>query len=190
MTPYRRGMLISGREAVRILLTRGAMTGEAQARGLLRAGAAGRGVVADTGVLFERDAVTELADRPWLDRSAQEAACPLGSYVARLPRTTSVDLTRPWAEIAQQVSPIPTMPPMTTTLLGVSIRAAGRLPWVATLHGFVVLGGDLAGIRVDDQDVRRFRLEPPGEWFAAWRHRRVALSRGGRPWVINRGRVP
>jgi hypothetical protein len=82
------------------------------------------------------------------------------------------------------------MPAMTTTLLEVSVRAIGRLPWVATLHGFVVLGGDLTGIRVDDQDVRRFRLEPPGEWFAAWRQRRIALSRGGRPWVINRGRVP
>src|SRR4051794_22895954 len=57
-------MLIAGREAVRILQTRGAMPGEAQARGLLRAGAAGPGVIADTGVLFERDAVTELADRP------------------------------------------------------------------------------------------------------------------------------
>jgi hypothetical protein len=41
-------MLISGREAVRILRTRGAMTREAQARGLLRAGAAGPGVIADT----------------------------------------------------------------------------------------------------------------------------------------------
>jgi len=180
-------MLISGREAVRILLTRGAMTGEAQARGLLRAGAAGPGVIADTGVLFERDAVIELADRPWLSRSAQDDACPRGSYLARLPRTTSVDLTRPWAEIAQEVSPIPAMPAMTTALLAVSIRAAGRLPWVATLHGFVVLGGDLSGIPVDEQGVRRFRLEPPGEWFAMWRHRRVALSRGGRPWVINRG---
>ena len=117
-------MLISGREAVRILRTRGAMTGEAQARGLLRAGAAGPGVVADTGVLFERDAVIELADRPWLERSAQEDACSRGAYVARMPRTTSVDLTRPWVEIAEQVSPM------------------------------------------------------------------VAPSRGGRPWLIIRGRVP
>ena len=117
-------MLISGREAVRILRTRGAMTGEAQARGPLRAGAAGAGVIADTGVLFERDAVIELSDRPWLDRSAHEDVCPRGSYLARLPRATSVDLTRPWVEIAEQVGPM------------------------------------------------------------------VALSRGGRPWVIIRGRVP
>jgi hypothetical protein len=104
-----------------------------------------------------------------------------GGYLARLPRTTSVHLTRPWVEIAEQVSPIPTMPAMTTTLLGVSVRAIGRLPWVATLHGFVVLGGDLTGSG-----------STIGTSVASGSSRPASgsPSRGGRPGVIIRGRVP
>ena len=181
-------MLISGRQAVRILLTRGAMTGQAQARSLLRAGAAGPGVVTDTGVFFDSDVVKALADRTWLDENAQDDACPQGAYIARLARTTSIDLTRPWAEVAAQLDRVPTLPIMTAALLGVSVTAAGRLPWVATLHGFVVLGADLTGIESRHDRGTRFRLEPPGDWFAAWRHRRVAGSRGGRSWVIRRAR--
>jgi hypothetical protein len=181
-------MLISGREAVRILLTSGAMTGEAQARGMLRAGAAGPGVITDTGVFFDREAVRALASRPLLDDDGQQEACPRGVYLARLSRSSGIDLTRPWADIAEQVDRVPAMPTMTTALLEVSVRITGRLPWVATLHGFVVLGADLTGLDVRS-DGHRFRLDPPGEWYAAWHHHRVASKPGGRPWVIRRPRA-
>jgi hypothetical protein len=184
-------VLVSGREAVRILLGRGGMTGEAQARQLLRAGAAGPGTITGTGVFLHEEPVRELADRPWLDEPAQDEACPRGVYLARLARGTQLDLTRPWPEITAQVVRMPPMPAMTTALLGVSVHAAGgRLPWVATLHGFVVHGADLTGFDTEDADDRRFLLEPPGAWFDTWRHRRVAARRGGRPWVIRRPRVP
>jgi hypothetical protein len=141
-------MLVSERQAVRILLTRGQMTGEAQARHLLRAGAAGSATIADTGLLFDSERICELAQRPWLDDHAQEDACPHGVYVARLARATEVDLTRSWREISGQVGRMPAMPTMTTALLAVSVTAAGgRLPWVATLHGFVVHGADLTASR-------------------------------------------
>ncbi len=180
-------MLISGREAVRILLTRGAMTGEAQARALLRSGAAGPGIVTGPGVLFDQDHVRALADRPWLDASAQEDACPQGVYLARISRTALIDLTRPWPDVAAQLDHVPPMPVMTTALLELRVRASARFPWVATMHGFVVFGADLTGLETLEAGGLRFCLEPPGEWFASWRGRRLESPRGGRPWVIQRG---
>jgi hypothetical protein len=177
-------MLVSGRQAVRLLLARGATSGEAQARSLLRAGAAGRGVVTGAGVLFDGDAVRALADRPWLDEAAQREACPHGAYIARLSRSSSVDLTRPWAAVVGSVDGAPRMPTMTAALLGVLVTAAGCLPWIATLHGYVVLGADLHGFESDQARLTRFRLAPPGDWFRAWSGYRVAGPRGGRPWVI------
>ncbi|HET7070869.1 MAG TPA: hypothetical protein VFI40_08600 [Nocardioides sp.] len=182
-------MLVSGRHAVRLLLVHGAATGEAQARALLRAGAAGIGTITDTGVFFDGDRVRELAERSSLDRQAQEASCPRGVYIARLSRATVLDLTRPWADVTRQVNRVPRMPTMTVALLEVHLRIAGRLPWVATLHGFVVHGAELVGFETDPDGVGRFRLEAPGEWFAAWRDRRLPGTPGGRPWVIRRPTV-
>jgi hypothetical protein len=102
----------------------------------------------------------------------------------------SVDLTRPWREVTARVNRMPVMPTMTTVLLGVSVTAAdGRLPWVATLHGVVVHGADLTGFETDEAGDRRFRLQPPGEWFDTWRQHRVASRPGGRPWFIRRPRM-
>jgi hypothetical protein len=81
------------------------------------------------------------------------------------------------------------MPALTTALLGVSLTSAGRLPWIATLHGYVVLGADLTGLDSDRDGVTRFRLERPGDWFVAWSGHRLPGSRGGRPWVIRRPRA-
>jgi hypothetical protein len=172
-----------------MLMTRGGVKGEAQARALLRTGAAGWGTVTDTGVLFDDEAVKALADRPWLSESAQEETCPDGVYLARLARSVPLDLTRPWAEVVAGLERLPSMPPLTTALLSVSVSVAGRLPWVATYHGFVVVGADLVGLRTDATGTTTFRLEPPGDWFEAWRETRVRLSRGGRPWVIRQPRA-
>ena len=184
-------MLISGREAVRILLKCGGMTGEAQARALLRTGAAGWGTVTDTGVYFQSEDVIALADRPWLSRSAQEDACPHGAYLARVSRSVTLDLTRPWTEVAASLAGVPTMPTMTSALLTASVTAqpSGGLPWVATLHGFVVLGADLVGLATDAEGVNTFELQPPGDWFDAWHETRIRVTRGGRPWVIRRARA-
>jgi hypothetical protein len=184
-------VLVSGRQAVRILLTRGSMTGEAQARGLLRAGAAGPGTITAAGVLFDAEHVGALADRPWLEDHAQEEACPLGVYIGRLARTVEIDLTRPWPEVTARIDRRPTMPTMTAALLEASVTAAGgRLPWVATLHGFVVHGADLTGFDVAEDARTRFRLEQPGPWFDAWRQHRITVRPGDRPWRVRRPRVP
>jgi hypothetical protein len=173
-------MLISGREAARILLVRGGMAGEAQARAILRSGAAGPGIVTGPGVLFEQDLVHALADRPWLDRTAQEATNRFGVYIARLSRTLTVDLTRPWPEIAAQVDRVPPMPVMTRALLELTVRVSTRLSWVATPHGNTPARRSRRS---------RFRLEPPGGWFESWREHRLDTPRGGRPWLIRRARA-
>jgi hypothetical protein len=108
-------------------------------------------------VFFDSAAVQTLADRPWLDETAQLEACLRGAYIARLPREGSWDLTRPWAEVASQVDRVPTMPAMTLALLGVSVTVAVRLPWIATLHGFVVVGADLVGLAPHENGVNRFQ---------------------------------
>jgi len=47
---------------------------------------------------------------------------------------------------------------------------AGRLPWVATICGFV--------------------LESPGEWFAAFDGRRLPSTVGGHSWLLWTPDVP
>jgi hypothetical protein len=49
------------------------------------------------------------------------------------------------------------MPAMTLALLGVSVTVAVRLPWIATLHGFVVVGADLVGLAPHENGVNRFQ---------------------------------
>jgi hypothetical protein len=181
-------MLVSGREAARILIATGAVTGEAQARAVLSAGLAGGGVRAGSGLLYDNEVVERLAQRPWLSREEQHVACPQGVYVARLSRATRLDTTQPWDAVISQVDRMPKIPVLSTALLGVCISVAGgRLPWVATLHGFVVVGADLTGFKTGAE--RQFRLAAPGEWFASWEGRRIPSGRGGRSWVIRMPRA-
>jgi len=142
------------------------------------------------GVYFERDDVVALAERPWLSQAAQRAATPDGVYLVRLARSVTLDLTRPWSETAQVLAAAPRMPPMTSAVLSAMVSAFGRLPWVATMHGFVVWGADLVGLGRGEEGATTFRLEPPGAWFEAWRDTRVRSAPGGRPWVLRgpRGR--
>jgi hypothetical protein len=106
-----------------------------------------------------------------------------------LSRASTVDLTARWGDIARHIDRVPVMPALTLALFEVSQRVTGRLPWIATLEGFVVLGADCIGVHTDPDGDRRFILEPPGAWFSAWDRHRLQGSRGGRPWVIRRPRA-
>jgi hypothetical protein len=188
-------MWVTEREAIRLLGD--AVVGRAQAEAVLRAGLAGpRHPLPGghtTAVLYDEGAVLELAARPTLDLPSASAttalsqACPHGLYLARLRRATDLDVTQEWERAVAQVATMPAMPAMTAALLDAWVRAWGRLPWIATLCGFVVLGADLTGTVSGTGGVpagRRFVLEPPGPWFAALRGRRLPTGRGGRPWVL------
>ncbi len=173
---------MTGRAAARALS--GVVGSEEQARILLRAGACGSTHPGGAVLLYDEQRVQAVAGRPFVEETALVSACPHGLYVSRLARTAALDLAQSWDLVASQVRQRPVMPPMTAALLAARVRLAGRLPWVATLCGFVVHGADLTGFGTEPDGRDEFRLEPPGEWYEHLEQRWLPTGRGGRPWVI------
>jgi hypothetical protein len=90
----------------------------------------------------------------------------------------------PWAEAAESLSDQPSLTAMSRALLAARIAGHGRLPWVATLFGFVLLGADAVGVWSDGERIRTaFDLEPPGAWFGAVEGSRLRTRRG-RPGLL------
>jgi hypothetical protein len=175
-------VLVSGREATRML--RPVARGDAQSRVLLRAGLAGDGVDSSAGTLYDEEAVRSVVDRPVVRDSDLLSWDLPGVYVARLSRTTPLRVSEPWRGRARAVSAVPPMSAWSLSLIGVQVSVWGRLPWVATLGGFVVVCADLVGLTPDEECGNRFQLEPPGPWHAAVEGRRWPTGRGGRPWYV------
>jgi hypothetical protein len=174
-------MLISGRQAGRIL--RDVLSSDEQARLLLRTGIAGRGTETGRGLLFDEPAVHEVRLRPTVDRHELRRVCPHGIFVARLPRTAELDLTRPWTGVSEQVRQIVSAqrPPttMTAALIGAQIRAWGPLPFAATFFGYVVLTADLLLLAGSE-----LRLARPSRWAGAVEGRLLHTPAGGRPGYL------
>lgn len=174
-------MLVTGREAARLLWH--VVSSDEQARLLLRTGIAGEGTRTSTGVMFEESAVRALGMRPRVDPRDLVPRCPQGLYIARLPRTTPLDLTRPWEEVGQLVTATirqqRPMPALTAALVGVRIQVWGSLPLAATFLGFVVLVGDVTRLDRDG-----LHVDPPGPWADVVRDRWLPTSKGGRPWFL------
>jgi hypothetical protein len=175
-------MLVSRREAVRIL--RPVVRGEAQARSLLASGLAGEGVSTGLGKLYDDARVRSLLDRPLVDEDDLVRHRLPGLYVARLARDVAFRAGDPWPEIAAAVSRMPEMPPLSAALLGVQVRAFTRLPWVATVAGYIALGADLVGFERGEDGTNRFVLQQPGAWWAFLSDRRFPTRPGGRPWHV------
>lgn len=177
-------MWVSGREAVGILTP--VVAGAAQARILLRAGLAGHALEVRRR-LYDEGQVRALAERPLVEESALPVLCPHGLYIARQPRSVIVDAGSRWEDLTAALGGMPRMPGLTAALLSVRLGVAGRLPWVATICGFVLVGADLTGFCEDRSGAGRgttFDLERPGEWFAAFDARRLPTTVGGRPWHL------
>jgi hypothetical protein len=182
-------MLISGREASRILAP--VVSGDAQARCVLRSGLSGSGVETRSGRLYDEQRVFALAARPLVEETDLLTACPDGLYIARLPRSASVDATQPWEALTRELGWMPAMPGLTAALLGVRVKVCARLPWVATLCGFVVAGAEIVGFREVPGAGTAFVLEPPlGDWFSLLESRRLPTTVGGRPWHLWTPPVP
>ena len=79
---------------------------------------------------------------------------------------------------------------MTAALLAARVRIFGRLPWIATLCGFVVLGADLTGFCVGPDGQVGFRLEPPGRWSEVVEGRWFPTGSGGRSWATRDPPLP
>jgi hypothetical protein len=173
--------LVTGRRAARQL--RDVLSSDEHARLLLRTGIAGRGEQTSNGVLFDDARVAELCHRPAVDRKELARRCPHGLMVVRLPRSTRLDVTGSWREVADQVVEATSrqrpMTPWSVALASVRIRAWGPLPLAATLLGYVVLPADLTGLGEHGPV-----LAPPGSWAGAVEGRRLHTPRGGRAWRL------
>ena len=191
-------MLVSGREAIRIL--KPVVSGDKQAQRVLRSGLAGAAIATPAGPMYDEQLVRALVGRPFVDVSRLVTVCPHGLYISRIARTVEVDASAPWPDLVDALALVPAIPTLSMALLEVQMTAWDGLPWVATLCGWVVLGGEAQGIRgqgttrqrITRQGIqgdeapgrRSFDLRPPGDWFGAFEGRRLPTSRGGRPWYL------
>jgi hypothetical protein len=173
---------ISERGAAEILTSVG--ISREQARLLLHTGVAGPGERVGRTTLYDETRVREVASRPPVDEHHLRRVCPVGVYVARLARDRSLDTSAAWEDQARAVAPQTPLPPMTGAVIGVRHRlAGGRLPWVATVSGFVVFGGEATGWRRDEDGSSVVDLEPPGPWYQHVAERWFAFGRG-RHWCL------
>ena len=175
-------MMVSERAAAGILGAVG-LTRE-QARVLLRTGVAGTGERVATARLYDESRVRDVAGRPPVDGYRLREACPAGVFVARLSRDRALDVTARWEDQVRAVAPQPVLPPMAAAVVGVRWRmAGGRLPWVATVSGFVVLGGEATGWRSSEEGRSEVELAPPGSWYEDVGGHWFAFGRG-RHWCL------
>ncbi|NYD40334.1 hypothetical protein [Nocardioides panaciterrulae] len=172
-------MLISGRQAVEVLA--GAGVTRRQARAALAARLAGEPVVTRGARLYREEAVIELASRPPLSESDVDHACPGPLFVARrlldagAGREEQLAALAPGWDLGVRG---------TNNLLQAFLYVQGSIPLVATVCGFVVLGAQIQRLR-GEVGGRTYRMElgDAGEWFAAFRGRRL-LCGPGRDFVF------
>ncbi len=175
-------MLITERAGSEILTSVG--ISREQARLLLHTGVAGPGERVGRSTLYDGSRVQEVAARPPVDEHRLMRMCPVGVYVARLARDRSLDSSATWDEQARAVAPQPPLPLMTAAVVGVRHRlTGGRLPWVATVSGFVVFGGEATGWRRAGDGSSVVDLERPGPWYRDVAERWFAFGRG-RHWCL------
>jgi hypothetical protein len=170
-------MFISEREAAARLATIGMP--RRQARLALGAGLAGEPIRTRAATLYDDEQVDELLNRPLVARGAVFRECPRGLFLDR--RVDAVDDLRLGPLL--RWGPLLRLGPLGGALLGLSIRDEGPLPYVATVCGFVVLGGEIVAVRPAEADRHRLDLAEPGTWFDAWRGRRWPTGRG-REWSL------
>jgi hypothetical protein len=166
-------MMISGREARGRLEAAGFSS--RHARSALDCGLAGLPLRTRAAHLYESARVDDLAARPQIGWPVVFEACPDGIFVAR----RELDMTRPGPEVVEAASCGWTeMDPWAWLTISFQIKRDGALPFVATVAGVVVVGGDLVGRRPGG-----LRLARPGAWFDQIRGRRFVTG-PGRPWVL------
>lgn len=168
-------MLITGRGARAVLEEAGVST--RLARTALSCGLAGEAVRTTAAHLYDEARVRELATRPVIRGGAFLDACPQGYFIAR----REIQVAVPREELIRQVAHGWTSVGMWTwTFLGLRVQRLGRVPFVATVAGFIVLGADI----IDLEPGCGLTLAPPGAWFEPFESGRLPMGRG-QSWVIN-----
>ena len=153
--------------------------GRKQARRLLAAGLAGPPVVTPTALLYRAVVVDDLTRWPLVDGTAVDAACPSGVFVARRnfdvmsPRRAQLGVLREGWDLS----------PWTRVWIRAVCARDGRLPFVATVAGFVVLGAEIIGVALAAERRCRLEFRDPGMWFDTLRSARFPTG-PGRDWVL------
>jgi hypothetical protein len=186
-------MLISGREAAERLA--GIGVGREPARQALLAGVAGPGERRRGVLLYDEQAVRRLLVEP-VDIATLSEDCWGGMFVGRVgPRTNApdelsqseirqwrgADLTAPMEEQRDGVRMYWRIAPLSRLCMEQLVRRRGFVPFVATVSGFVVVGGDITGLQPGPSGVA-LTLAEPSEWFEPLRGARFVTGAGG-PWA-------
>lgn len=169
-------MLISGRAAAFRLESAGLH--RRQARRLLATGFAGTPIRTTSALLFDACRIDDLVRWPLADQAELDEQCPWGIFIAR----RDVDVLASRAEQLATVHGDWPLNMITRVYLEGRIREHGFFPFVATVCGYVALGAEIVGGRVQEGHAV-LDLRDPGEWFDELRYRRLP-SGPGRPWVI------
>lgn len=183
-------MEITEREAARRLAERHLISRD-QARRVLIAGLAGPARRYGRASLYQEDHVGALLDRPMCCTATLDAVRP---FIVRIGRRRSFDVTLPWERQAEVVRCHWYVPRITiVTMAARSPLGPDRQPFVATLGGFVVFGGDVTGSTFDSGQVanlrsrnipyRSFDLERPGAWYDDLRDTWLPLHNGA-AWTL------
>jgi len=169
-------MLISTRQAAARLSDIGMP--RRQATLALGAGLAGEPLRTSAATLYEAARVDDLVARPVVAAGAVFRECPFGLFLDR--RVTDV---RRFEESGSSAVEDLRLGLWAGALLTLSISQDGPLPYVATVCGFVVLGGEIVDVTSGANGRHRLHLADPGPWFEAWRGRRWPTG-GGREWSL------
>lgn len=189
-------MFVSGREAALVLAEAGLSRG--QTRKVLAAGLAGPSLRTAGSLLYDEARVRALLACPVLERDELPDPCRATMFVARLrPRCEvgapdqcwqGADLSAPEAEQCDAARMYWDLSPWVEVMVRVAIQEHGFVPFVATVAGFVVLGGNATWISHVPSRGDVFTLEPPTSWFDPLRQARFPTGPGG-PWLFWRERT-
>lgn len=182
-------MYVSGREAAAILAEAG-LTRE-RSRRLLHAGFAGEGLRTRGALLYDEALVYALLERPVVDMGRFSASCPDGAFVLRAWRGIRVG-----APLEAQVAELRMrwwLSPWARLHMRIAMELRGHFPFLVTVSGFVAVGADLVGLRLERGPERietRLVVKGPGGWYDDLRGCRLDTGAGG-PWVLwSHGREP
>lgn len=154
-----RTRLVSGRAAAEILVEAGRCEG-VQARDVLACGAAGLGYDFGSAVIYDHDAVAELAGRPTLTVEGLWNVLPgdvvvIARQHARTRAGTDIDPDRPWhgadvlapdGEQRIAASRWWEIGPQRRDLIDQAVKETGSVPLLVSVGGYIARAYEIAGI--------------------------------------------
>lgn len=152
--------------------------GPTRARQALVAGLAGPPLVVGRQRMFPVEAVDALASRQVWNGADARISFDDGVLVARVSPERGLDLTQPRATQVAAVSEGWRLGLLTRVAMSVSISAGHGYPFIATVAGFVAVGGQIMAMHVGEDGRTRLELADPGDWWETVASVRFRLRAG------------